>query len=143
MHFSARLLVLPAALLSLAACQNTQRGLREDADRNKRVAKNVADDVQRNLKDGAKTAEAAADKAVSDAAQTVQGARITLRIASTLAATPKIDAAGIDVVVDEKTRTVHLRGHVPDAIQKPLAVAVATDHAEGYAVSDELAVKPR
>jgi osmotically-inducible protein OsmY len=102
-----------------AACGNTAEGVKKDAD-------NLA----------AKTAEA-----TSDVAAAVDAAVETADVKKSLIADSRIDASGIDVDTNKDTKTLTLKGTVPTEAQKTLAAEIATAHAPGYTIVNNLTIK--
>ncbi len=164
---------LPAALFAVSlfgACQNTARGVAQDAQENAAKAREASQDAkesaQRAAQDAKEAAEHAADatrnaaneaidrtKAVSNEAEqrvkdaatgtagTLDAAAQTVQIKTALMADKNVDAGGIDVDTDSATKTVTLNGHVPTALQKTAAERIAKAKAPDYKVVNRLAVK--
>lgn len=111
--------ILAAGMVtSLAACGNTVRGVKTDT---------------------AKIAEKTASGASAVAEKTAAGAQ-TLDVKSALVADKRVDASRIDVDTYADTKTVVLRGSVPNADQKMAAETIARDHAKGYTINNQLTV---
>src|SRR5207302_356371 len=110
---------LPAALLAASlfgACSNTAKGIQEDTAQNAAKAKDAS-------------AEAAA------------GAAQTVDIKTALIADKSVDASGINVDTNGTTKTVTLKGHVPNAAQKATAARIAKSKAPGYTVVNNLTIE--
>jgi predicted small secreted protein len=164
---------LPAALLAaslFAACQNTARGVAQDAQENAEKAKDASADAktsaERAAQDAKEAAEHAADATRNAATEALErtksasndverrakdkatgtagsldAAAQTVQIKSALIADKNVDAGGIDVDTDAPTMTVTLKGHVPTAAQKAAAERIAKDKAPDYHVVNQLVVR--
>ena len=157
---------LPAALLSaslFAACQNTARGVEEDAERNTAEAKEEAREANAEvrqeareatagIKEEAREAGAAAERAgdraaaeTKDAARsvgaTLDAAAQTMQIKTALIDADNLDAGSIDVDTNGDTKTVTLKGHVPTAAQKAAAERIAKEKAPDYRVVNMLEIR--
>ncbi len=109
-----------AFLAMAAACGNTADGVKKDAE-------NAAE----------KTAEAAS--ATGDA---MGGAVETGQVKTAIMADSRVDAGDINVETDEARKTVTLKGSVKTEAAKVIAGEIATTKAVGYAVINDLAIKP-
>lgn len=67
----------------------------------------------------------------------------TLDVKARLIADGRVDATDINVDTIASTKTVVLKGSVPTADQKAMAERIAREHAEGYAIDNQLTVKPQ
>jgi hyperosmotically inducible periplasmic protein len=157
---------LPAALLSaslFAACQNTARGVEEDAEKNtaevkqeareaNAEAKQEAREATAGIKEEAREAGAAAERAGDRIAQetkeatrsvgaTLDAAAQTMQIKTALIDADNLDAGSIDVDTNGDTKTVTLKGHVPTAAQKAAAERIAKDKAPDYRVVNMIEVR--
>lgn len=146
---------LPAALLAASvfvACQNTARGVEQDAERNTAEAQQEAREAGAELKQEAREAGDAAERAgdrvaqeTKDAARsvgaTLDAAAQTLQIKTALIDADNLDANDIDVDTDGKTKTVTLRGHAPTASQKAAAERIAKEKAPDYRVVNEIVIR--
>jgi len=157
---------LPAALLSaslFAACQNTARGVEQDAERNTAEAKQEAREANAEMKQEAREANAeikqeareagnAAERAGDRIAQeskdatrsvgaTLDAAAQTMQIKTALIDADNLDANNINVDTDASAKTVTLRGHVATASQKAAAERIAKEKAPDYRVVNSLAIK--
>jgi len=148
-----------AFVLVSAACDNTARGVKQDAEENKREAAELSSEAKAKAEVGAEKTENAAERAASatanaaeraadatanaarDAFGTTGAAIQTVDVKAALIADKRVDASGIDVDTDYQTRTVVLKGHVPNAAQKKIAADIASAKAEGYSVKNELVVR--
>ena len=111
--------ILAAGMVtSLSACGNTVRGVKTDTE---------------------KIAEKTASGASTVAEKTAAGAQ-TLDVKSALIADKRVDASHIDVDTNADTKTVVLKGSVPNADQKSAAEVIARNHAKGYTITNQLSV---
>jgi osmotically-inducible protein OsmY len=85
-----------------------------------------------------KGAQKDTEKAVE---KTAAGAN-TVDVKSALIADGRVDASNINVDTSSSTKTVVLKGSVPNAQQKTTAEAIARDKAEGYTISNQLTIAP-
>ena len=108
------------ALALVAGCSNTGEGMKEDAE-------NAGD----------KMAEAS-----SEAGAATDAAMQTADVKTALIADPTVDADGINVDTNKDTKTVTLNGTVPTDEQKTHAAEIAGMKAPGYAVINNLTIKP-
>src|SRR5215510_11383511 len=163
---------LPAALLAASlfgACQNTTRGLQQDAENNAAKAKEASQDAQSSAEQAAKDEKEAAERAgdatrraadeaaeraraasneieaksrgaATGTAGSLDAASQTLEIKTALIADKTVDASGINVDTDGATKTVTLKGHVPTAAQKTMAERIAKEKAPDYTVVNRLVV---
>jgi len=154
-----------AACAGLAGCDNTAQGVKEDARENQakleqeaaeakadtaderaeikqegREAGAAIEEAGRDLGAAAEKAGDAVAGAAKDAGAAVHAGKQTLDVKTALMADKAIDASRIDVDTDEKTKTVTLKGSVPNAAQKASAERIAKDKAEGYKVRNLLVV---
>ena len=147
---SLRFLAVAAVLGGSSACDDTARGVKQDADqveaetRDERAeaaarAREVGQDVRR----AAERAAGAAAEAGEELAERASAAAQTVDVKSALMADPAVDATRIDVDTDYRTRTVTLKGYVPTDGEKSAAEAIARAKAEGYTVVNSLIVRPR
>lgn len=97
---------------------------------------NAAKDVGAAAKD---TARATGD-AVMQGGRAADAAVETMDVKMALTADSRVDASDINVDTDHVTKTVTLRGHVPNAAQKTLAEDIAKAKAVGYSVNNMLTV---
>ncbi len=146
---------LPAALLSaslFAACQNTARGVEQDAERNadavEREAREAGADARQEGRDAGQAMERAGERvgqesreATQSVGATLDAAAQTMQIKTALIDAENLDAGGIDVDTDGATKTVTLKGHVPTAAQKAAAERIAKEKAPDYTIKNMLEVK--
>lgn len=157
---------MSAALLSaslFAACQNTARGVEQDAERNTAEAKQEAREANAEMKQEAREANAeikqeareagnAAERAGDRVAQeskdgtrsvgaTLDAAAQTMQIKTALIDADNLDANNINVDTDASAKTVTLRGHVATASQKAAAERIAKEKAPDYRVVNSLVIK--
>jgi len=155
-----------AACAGLAGCDNTAQGVKEDAKENEAKAREESQDAAaagreagaevkeagreageaikeagRDVGDAAEKAGDAVAGAAKDAGAAVHAGKQTLDVKTALMADSAIDASRIDVDTDENTKTVTLKGSVPNAAQKASAERIAKDKAEGYKVRNLLVVR--
>lgn len=152
---------LPAALLAASlfgACSNTAKGIQEDTAQNAEKAKEASADAaaatQRAAadakekteytveatKEGAEKAAETSKDAVNNTANTADGAQQTVQIKSALMADKSVDASSIDVDTNGMTKTITLKGHVPNAAQKVSAERIAKSKAPDYTVVNNLTI---
>jgi len=154
-----------AACAGLVGCDNTAQGVKEDAKENEAKAREEAAEAKAETaderaevkeagrdagaaikeagRDVGDAAEKAGDKvagAAKDAGAAVHAGKQTLDVKTALMADASVDASKIDVDTDESTKTVTLKGSVPNAAQKATAERIAKDKAEGYKVRNMLVV---
>jgi len=136
------LLALTAAgFLAFAsvACDNTARGVKDDAATAQEEAKEAGDAAKAEGKDEAEDAA----RTAGDATAAVDAATETLDVKSALMADSTIDASDINVDTYHETKTLVLKGSVPTSAQKEEAGRIAAREAEGYKVDNQLVVKAR
>ena len=133
-----------------AACENTSRGVQQDAAEAKADAKDASAEAKAEAKEEAAEAKAAGREAKDDAKRTageagaaIDAATETIDVKTALMADESVDASGINVDTFHETKTVVLKGSVPTAAQKTEAGRIAAREAEGYKVENQLVVKPR
>ena len=161
--------VVAAACLGAAGCENTAAGLKKDAQENtaevkqetaeakaetaderaeaKQEGKEAANDVGAAAREAGSEIKEAASKAgnavvgaAEKAAPAVNAAKQTLDVKTALLADAAIDASKIDVDTDEATKTVTLKGTVPNANQKAAVERIARAKAGGYSINNQLTV---
>ena len=153
-HYSINAFILAliaiVAISITTACENTARGLKQDASeveaetRDERAqaaaaAREVAQDaVQTGRAVGAMAADAGEELAEKAGAL---GENIDVKTA--LMADPAVDASRIDVDVNSRSKTITLKGHVPTDAEREKAEAIAKANAGGYAVDNQITVQPR
>jgi osmotically-inducible protein OsmY len=64
----------------------------------------------------------------------------TVDVKSALIADGRVDASNINVDTSASTKTVVLKGSVPNAEQKTTAEQIARNNAKGYTINNQLAV---
>ena len=148
---------LPAALLSVslfAACQNTARGVEQDAEKNTAAAQQEGREANAGARQEAREAgqsmERAGDRAVQESKEagrsvgaTLDAAAQTMQIKTALIDADNLDANDIDVDTNASTKTVTLKGHVPTAAQKAAAERIAKEKAPDYTVSNMIEVRAK
>ncbi len=147
------MLALTAALafaVGSAACENTARGVQQDAAEAKDSAKAATDAAKAEAKDESAEAKAEGREAAADAKRTagnagaaLDAATETIDVKTALISDATIDASDINVDTFHETKTVVLKGTVVTAAQKLEAGKIAAREAEGYKVDNQLVVKPR
>lgn len=133
-----------------SACDNTARGLREDAAKATEAAKEKSDAAKAEAKEEAAEARAEGREAASDAKRTaaeagaaIDAAKETIDVKTALMADDTVDASDINVDTFHETKTVVLKGTVPTAAQKTAAGKIAAREAEGYKIDNQLTVKAK
>jgi hypothetical protein len=106
------------------ACENTSRGVEDDATKAQEEARESASDAARTSGDATASMDAATE---------------TLDVKAALMASA-VDASNINVDTMGDTRTVVLKGTVPTAAQKEEAGRIAAREAEGYRIDNQLVV---
>jgi osmotically-inducible protein OsmY len=146
---------LPAALLSaslFAACQNTARGVEQDAEQNaaraREEARETSAEARQEARDAGAAAERTGDRVATEAKEatrsvgaTLDAAAQTMEIKTALIDADNLDANDIDVDTNATTKTVTLNGHVPSAAQKAAADRIAKEKAPEYRIVNNLALR--
>jgi len=78
--------------------------------------------------------------AARNATEAAEAAAQTVNVKTALLADKRVTASGIDVDTDRSSRTVILKGHVPNQEQKAIAEQITIDRAPGYHVRNELTI---
>lgn len=158
--------IAAAACAGLAGCDNTAQGVKEDAKENEAKAreesrdaaaasreagaeaKDAGRDAGAAIKEAGREVGNAAEKAgdtlagaAKDAGAEIHASKQTLDVKTALMADSSVDASNINVDTDDKTKTVTLKGTVPNAAQKATAERIAKAKAGGYKVRNTLTVK--
>jgi osmotically-inducible protein OsmY len=143
-------LIAAISIALAAACDNTARGLKQDAanaeaeSRDERAAaKSTAKDVAHDAAQAARTVGSMAADAGEEVAERAGAIKEHVDVKAALMADPSVDATRIDVDVDYRTHTVALNGYVPTAAERERAEAVAREKAEGYKIANNITVRPR
>jgi hyperosmotically inducible periplasmic protein len=138
------------AIAGTAACQNTTRGLQQDAKQAEEQTRDeraqVKDKAQELGQDAAKVANRAghaAGQVGEQLAERAGAAWQTADVKGALMADASVDATRIDVDTDATTNTVTLKGYVPTENERVRAESIAKSKAEGYTVVNNLQVRPR
>jgi osmotically-inducible protein OsmY len=154
-HYSinAFLLAIIATLVIglTSACENTARGLKQDAaeaeveTRDERdQAKAAARDFADHAAEAGRAVGAMAADAGEEVAEKASATAENVEIKAALMADPAVDASRIDVDVNAWDKTVTLEGYVTTTSERAKAEAIARARAGGgYNVVNELVVKPR
>ena len=98
------------------------------------------DNAAEATKEGAETAAEATKDAAKNTANAADGAQQTMQIKTALLADKSVDASSIDVDTNGLTKTVTLKGHVPNAAQKASAERIAKSKAPDYTVVNNLTI---
>lgn len=141
MRMHNKFLVLTAALAFAAAstaCGNTAEGVKKDA------AEAKVETADERAKAAAAGREAGAEvkDATRDAGRAIDAASETLDVKKALMADSTVDASNINVDTFHETKSVVLKGHVPNAAMKAEAGRIAMKEATGYKVDNQLMVRP-
>ncbi len=137
-----------ASVLAGSACNNTIDGAKKDSGRAAEEAEKAGDRASRRadelVNDAQRAAASASDRAAEFAERASETAAVALRgadIKATLMADPSIDATGIDVDTDARTRSITLNGHVKTEAERDMAAIIAGAQAPGYRVENRLTVR--
>lgn len=133
------------AIAAVAAGCSGQAGRTdsEAARDSTRVAGQASDAVKdggRAVGDAVKDGGRAVGDAVLDGGRAADAAVETMDVKTALIADSRIDTGGINVDTDHVTKTVTLKGHVPNAAQRKFAEEVAVKKAVGYRVENKLTI---
>ena len=138
------------AIAGTAACQNTTRGLQQDAKQAEEQTRDeraqIKDKAQELGQDAAKVANRAgqtAGQVGEELAERAGAAWETVDVKGALMADASVDATRIDVDTSYKTKTVTLSGYVPTETERNMAEVIAKARAEGYTVVNNIQVRPR
>jgi osmotically-inducible protein OsmY len=138
------------AIAGAAACQNTARGLKQDAQQteertrdDRAAAREKAQQLGNDMGKAANRGAAAAQQAGEELAERAGAALETLDVKGALMADGAVDATRIDVNTDYRTKTVTLNGYVPTENERVKAESIARAKASGYNVVNNLQVRPR
>jgi osmotically-inducible protein OsmY len=132
-----------AFAFSSVACDNTARGVKEDAAEAKADAKDATAEAKAEAKEEAKDKSNDAARTAGEAGAAIDAATETVDVKTALMADATVDASDINVDTFHETKTVVLKGTVPTTAQKDEAGKIATREAEGYKIDNRLVVKPR
>jgi osmotically-inducible protein OsmY len=143
-------IIAAVSIAVVAACENTARGLKQDAanaesqTRDERAkAQSTAKDVANDAVQAARTVGSMAADAGEEVAERASALKEQVDIKAALMADPSVDATRIDVGADYRTRTITLNGYVPTQSERERAEAVAKAKAQGYKVVNNISVQPR
>jgi osmotically-inducible protein OsmY len=138
------------AIAGTAACQNTARGLKQDAQQteertrdDRAAAREKVRDLGNDAANAANRGAAAAQQAGEELAERASAAWETVDVKGALMADSSVDATRIDVNTDYRTKTVTLNGYVPTDNERMKAESIARAKAAGYNVVNNLQVRPR
>ena len=142
--------VAALAIAGVTACENTARGLKQDAAQAEQETRDeraiAAEKAKEFGADAAKAARqvgAAAAEIGDDVSDAASGKKQEIDVKSALMADSSIDASRIDVDTNYFTKTITLKGQVPTHTERDMAEVVAKAHADGYKVTNNLQVQPR
>jgi osmotically-inducible protein OsmY len=131
------------AIAGTAACENTARGLKQDAQQAEEQTRDERAEAQEKARQAGSDAARTANSAAEQVAERAGAAWQTVDVKSALMADASIDATRIDVSTDSRTKTVTLSGYVPTEAEYARAESVAKAKASGYTVVNNLQVRPR
>jgi hyperosmotically inducible periplasmic protein len=138
------------AIAGAAACQNTARGVKQDAQQaeeqtrdDRAAAADAVRDLGNDAANAANRAGVAAAEAGEEFAERASAAWETVDVKGALMADASVDATRIDVDTDYQTKTVTLNGFVPTETERNMAEVIAKARADGYTVVNNLQVKAR
>lgn len=138
------------AITGAAACQNTARGMKQDAQQAEEQTRDERAEAQARARDLGNDAARAANRvgvaaaeAGEEIAERAGAAFQTIDVKGALMAESSVDATRIDVDTDYKTKTVTLRGYVPTETERNMAEVIAKARAEGWSVVNDIQVRPR
>jgi osmotically-inducible protein OsmY len=138
------------AITGAAACQNTARGMKQDAQQAEEQTRDDRAEAEAKARelgnDAARAANrvgAAATQAGEELAERAGAAWETIDIKGALMAETSVDATRIDVDTDYRTKTVTLSGYAPTETERNMAEVIAKARAEGWTVVNNLQVRPR
>jgi osmotically-inducible protein OsmY len=118
------------------AADATKTGVEKAAE----ATKDAAHDTVVATKKASAEAEVKTKSAAATTANALDGAEETMQIKAALIADKSVDASGINVDTNGTTKTVTLKGHVPNASQKAAAERIAKSKAPDYKVVNNLTV---
>lgn len=125
------------------ACDNTARGVKQDAKQDAAAVKDEAKETSDAAKTAGKDVADDAKRAAGSAGAALDAAKETIDVKAALMADASVDASDINVDTYQETKTVVLKGSVATAAQKEEAGRIASREAAGYKVDNQLTVKPR
>jgi osmotically-inducible protein OsmY len=125
-----------ALSIASVACDNTARGVKEDAADAQRETGQAVD----QSKDAAGRYGERTGNAIENAGRAGDAAMETFDVKTALMADRTVDASGVNVDTDHVTKTVILKGHVPTRSQRVTAEEIAKREAVGYRVDNQLTV---
>ena len=118
------------------AVDATKTGVEKAAE----ATKDAAHDTAVAARNASAEAEVKSKNAAAKTADAMDGAAQTMQIKTALIADKSVDAGGIDVDTNGATKTVTLKGHVPNAAQKAAAARIAKSKAPDYKVVNNLTI---
>ncbi len=114
---------LIGAFVGMAGCQNTAEGVKQDAEKDERVIRNVADKAVEDTKIAVDKAAVKTKGASSEAGDALS---LTPKVKTAILAQPKLRDSRNRINVNTKDHVVHLEGHVISGGEKRLAGDVAS-----------------
>ncbi len=142
--------VTALAIAGAAACDNTARGVKQDAEQAEAATRDERAKAGEAARELGREAKSAADKVANVAAEAgeevaerASAVKAAVDVKAALMADPSVDATRLDVSTDYRTRTVTLNGYVSTAAERDAAEAIAKKQAEGYKVVNNMTVQPR
>jgi osmotically-inducible protein OsmY len=133
--------VVAFAITGTAACQNTARGLKQDARQAEEQTRDERAEAKDKARDISEDVARTANTAGEEVAERAGAAWETLDVKGALMADPSVDASRIDVDTNYRAKTVTLDGYVPTETERNMAEVIAKARAEGYSVVNNLQVK--
>ena len=131
------------AITGAAACQNTARGVKQDAQEVEEQTRDERAEAEENARAAAADVVRTANEAGEEIAERAVAAWETVDVKGALMADPSVDATRIDVSTNYRTKTVTLGGYAPTETERNMAEVIAKAHAEGYTVVNDIQVRPR
>jgi osmotically-inducible protein OsmY len=135
--------VAALAITAAAACQNTARGMKQDAQQVEEQTRDERTEAKEKAREVGEDVARTANEAGEEVAERAGAAWETLDVKGALMADPSVDATRIDVSTNYKTKTVTLNGYVPTETERDMAEVIAKARAEGYTVVNNIQVRPR
>ena len=143
-------IIAVAAITVTTACENTARGLKQDAaeaeveTRDERAqAGAAARELASEAAKAGRVVGALAADAGEELAEKAGAMAENVDVKAALMADASVDASRIDVDVNSWKKTVTLSGYVPTDDERARAEAIAKAKAAGYNVVNNIPVQPR
>ena len=131
------------SIVGAAACENTARGLKQDAQQAEEQTRDERAVAEQKAREVGSDAARVANSAGEQLAERAGAAWETVDVKGALMADASVDSTRIDVDTDYKTKTVTLAGYVPTETERNMAEVIAKARADGYTVVNNLQVRPR